>query len=200
MGIARVARHLVFGFAIGFTASSIANAAIFGPEQRLPEPVIAQFKTTPSSMLQQFPDGGLQLISLVRNLVASDSTTLPVVVSILKDVAANKDQTRDIVIGLAEAARLAVIIDQQFANEINVAIAATGNADVIVTYKAAVDDASISASSGPTGVGRENGNSRFAFGAKHEIPHSVFTVPNAIQSTLIGFGPASNMAYGVSPR
>ncbi|UWU85782.1 hypothetical protein N2605_04780 [Bradyrhizobium yuanmingense] len=143
--------------ALAATITSAANAAIYPPQRQLPAIVISEFKASPNSLLQQYPTGGPQLISRVRDLGASDPTTLPGLIALLKDPATTKDQMNAIVAGLAQVARMAAQQDQAYANEIQTAIAGTGNPDVIAAYQAATGDVAIAAAGGGAGGGSGSG-------------------------------------------
>jgi hypothetical protein len=144
----------VFSAAVFAASASVAaNAAIYPPNRQLPAQVISDFEAAPTSLLQQFPSGGAQLIARVRDLGASDPTTVPALISLLKDPATTKDQMRAIVTGLAQVARMAAQQDQAFGNEIQSLIAATGNPDVIAVYQAATGDVAIAATGGGGGTG-----------------------------------------------
>ncbi|MDA9483946.1 hypothetical protein XI07_18375 [Bradyrhizobium sp. CCBAU 11445] len=153
MSVIRIALRMAAAAALAATISSAASAAVYPPQRQLPATVISDFKASPNSLLQQYPTGGPQLISRVRDLGASDPTTLPGLIALLKDPATTKDQMRAIVGGLAQVARMAASSDQAFANEIQGAIANTGNADVIAAYQAATGDVAIAATGGGGGGG-----------------------------------------------
>ncbi|MDF0493074.1 hypothetical protein [Bradyrhizobium yuanmingense] len=169
MSVIRNALRRAAAAALAVTITSGANAAIYPPQRQLPVTVISEFKASPNSLLQQYPTGGPQLISRVRDLGASDPTTLPGLIALLKDPATTKDQMRAIVAGLAQVARMAAQQDQAYANEIQAAIAGTGDADVIAAYQAATGDVAIAAAGGGaggggTGGGGPTGTSGFATG------------------------------------
>ncbi|TFV36375.1 hypothetical protein E4K66_24075 [Bradyrhizobium frederickii] len=153
MSVIKIALRMAAAAALAATISSAASAAVYPPQRQLPATVISDFKAAPNSLLQQYPTGGPQLISRVRDLGASDPTTLPGLIALLKDPATTKDQMRAIVGGLAQVARLAAQADQAYANEIQAAIAATQNADVIAAYQAATGDVAIAATGGGGGGG-----------------------------------------------
>ncbi|WP_094895320.1 hypothetical protein [Bradyrhizobium amphicarpaeae] len=153
MSVVTIALRMAAAAALAATISAAACAAVYPPQRQLPATVISDFKTAPSSLLQQYPTGGPQLISRVRDLGASDPTTLPGLIALLKDPATTKDQMRGIVAGLAQVARMAAQSDQAYANEIQAAIAGTGNADVIAAYQAATGDVAIAATGGGAGGG-----------------------------------------------
>ena len=153
MSVVKIALRMAAAAALAATITTAASAAVYPPQRQLPATVITDFKATPGSLLQQYPTGGPQLISRVRDLGASDPTTLPGLIALLKDPATTKDQMRGIVAGLAQLARMAASSDQAFANEIQAAIAGTGNADVIAAYQAATGDVAIAAAGGGAGGG-----------------------------------------------
>lgn len=157
MSLIKVALRLAAAAAVAATMSTAASAAIYPPQRQLAAQVISDFKGSPTSLLQQYPTGGAQMISRVRDLGASDPTTLPGLIALLKDTSASKDQIRAIVAGLAQVARMAAQSDQAFANEIQTAIAGTGNPDVIAAYQAAVGDVAIAATGGGSGGGGATG-------------------------------------------
>ncbi|MGY3146031.1 hypothetical protein ACVWYQ_003030 [Bradyrhizobium sp. USDA 3397] len=157
MSVIRSALRMAAAAALAATITSAANAAIYPPQRQLPATVISEFKASPNSLLQQYPTGGPQLISRVRDLGASDPTTLPGLIALLKDPATTKDQMNAIVAGLAQVARMAAQQDQAYANEIQTAIAGTGNPDVIAAYQAATGDVAIAAAGGGAGGGSGSG-------------------------------------------
>ncbi|MET4221642.1 putative membrane protein YgcG [Bradyrhizobium sp. LB14.3] len=205
MSVIRFTLRVVFAALFAMTVTAAANAAIYPPNRQLPASMISDFKASPTSLLQQFTSGGAQLISRARDLGASDPTTVPALIALLKDPAITKDQMRAIVAGLAQVARMAAQQDQAFANEIQNAIAGTGNPDVIAAYQAATGDVSIAATGGGaggggTGSGGATGNSNsggggssgsaFSFGGLH--------YPNTA-TNYTGSTSGSNVGQSVSP-
>ena len=152
MSVIKIALRMVAAAALAATISSAATAAVYPPARQLPATVISEFKATPGTLLTQFP-AGAQLISRVRDLGASDPTTVPALIALLKDPATTKDQIRAITAGLAQLARMAAVSDQAFATEIATAIAGTNNPDVIAAYQAATGDVAIAAAGGGAGGG-----------------------------------------------
>ncbi|MGY3361280.1 hypothetical protein ACVWZK_007943 [Bradyrhizobium sp. GM0.4] len=152
MSVIKIALRMAAAAALAATISSAASAAVYPPQRQLPATVISEFKATPGTLLTQFP-AGAQLISRVRDLGASDPTTLPALIALLKDPATTKDQIRAITAGLAQVARMAATSDQAFATEIQAAIAGTNNPDVIAAYQAATGDVAIAAAGGGAGGG-----------------------------------------------
>lgn len=208
MGVFKFALRMAAAAAIAATVSSVANAAVYPPRQQLSAQIVADFKSSPNDLLQQNPQGGATMISRVRDLAASDPTTLPVLVGLLTNSATNKDQVRAIVAGLAQVARLAARSDQAFADEVQRAIAGTNNPDVIAAYQAATGDAAIAATGGGggagggggTGAGGPTGNSGFAFGGGNGGASAFGGLHYANSASGLGSGSVSGTSSSVSPR
>lgn len=168
MTIIRISLRLAAAVALVVTIASVASAAVYPPQRQLPAQVISDFKGSPQTLLQQFPNGGPQMILRVTDLGASDPTTLPGLIALLKDSATTKDQMKAIVGGLALVARMAAQTDQAYGTEIQTAIAGTQNADAIAAYQAATGDAAIAATggggAGGSGTGGATGTSGSANG------------------------------------
>jgi hypothetical protein len=108
---------------------------------------VASFKDNPGQLLTQFPNGGPELVSRVRELAVSDPTLLDPIIALLAN--ATKDQKTGIASGLAQAARVVVRTNQPYATRIQQAIADTKDQDVVLAYAAASGDVAIAA----TGAG-----------------------------------------------
>lgn len=205
MGIIKIALRMAATAALAVTITSAANAAIYPPQRQLPATVISDFKASPNSLLQQYPTGGPQLISRVRDLGASDPTTLPGLIALLKDPATTKDQMRAIVAGLAQVARMAAQQDQAYGNEIQTAIAGTGNPDLIAAYQAATGDVAIAAAGGGaggggTGAGGPTGTSGLATGGNGGGGSTFGNNTTANNGTGTGTGSVGGTTNSVSPR
>ncbi|UPJ60272.1 hypothetical protein [Bradyrhizobium sp. 192] len=164
MNLIRFTVRAAVVIALASSISSAASAAVYPPSRQLQAQIISDFKGSPATLLQQYPDGGPQLISRVRDLGASDPTTVPGLIELLKNPATTKDQLRAIVAGLAQVARMAAQTDQAFANEIQAAVAGTNNPDVIAAYQAATGDVAIAAAGGAGGGGSGGGGPTTGFG------------------------------------
>ncbi|MCK1536084.1 MULTISPECIES: hypothetical protein [unclassified Bradyrhizobium] len=205
MSVVRIALRVAAAAALAATILSAASAAVYPPQRQLPATVISEFKAAPSSLLQQYPTGGPQLISRVRDLGASDPTTLPGLIALLKDLATTKDQMRAIVAGLAQVARMAAQQDQAYGNEIQTAIAGTGNPDVIAAYQAATGDLAIAATGGGaggggTGAGGPTSTSGFATGGRGGSGITFGNNGTTNNGSGIGSGSVSTATSSVSPR
>jgi hypothetical protein len=127
----------IVGAALMFAVSG-AQAACYNAQQQLSSQTISGFLGNPGQLLQQFPNGGAQLISQVRDLVASDPQTLQPVLQLIAN--ANRDQKSAIGAALAQAARICVRGDQAFAAEIQAAIAQTKDHDVVLAFTSTSGD------------------------------------------------------------
>src|SRR5581483_10627701 len=105
---------LMAGFALCAPVQS--GAAVYSPQQALPATTIQAFVADPSTLLSQYPNGGPQLITQVRDLAASDPQTLSAIIGLLSR--ANPDQAAAIGTGLGQVALMAVRDDQDYATKI----------------------------------------------------------------------------------
>ncbi|MCK1328239.1 hypothetical protein IVB57_07500 [Bradyrhizobium sp. CW9] len=203
MSVIKIALRMAAAAALAATISSAASAAVYPPQRQLPATVISEFKATPGTLLTQFP-AGAQLISRVRDLGASDPTTLPALIALLKDPATTKDQIRAITAGLAQVARMAATSDQAFATEIQAAIAGTNNPDVIAAYQAATGDVQIAAAGGGagggSGAGGPTGTGGFAFGGNGGGGGTFGNNGTINNGSGIGSGSVGSTGNSVSPR
>jgi len=150
-------------FAVFFGAVGHGEAACYGPNQQLPAQVVSDFTGNAAQLLTQYPDGGVQMISRIRDLAASNPATLQAIVGLI--TTANKDQKTAIGSGLAQAARICVPPNQtvdpaneQFGSvDIPSAITQANDADVKTAYLAILGDVALAA--GATGAGGVGGGS-----------------------------------------
>ena len=105
------------------------EAAVYSPQQALSPPAIQDFLADPSALLKEYPDGGAQMISRVRDLAASDPMTLNAIIGLL--ATANPNQSTAIGTGLGQVALMAVKSDQAYANQIQEAIARSAKASPV---------------------------------------------------------------------
>jgi hypothetical protein len=95
------------------------------------------------------------MISQVRDLVASSAATLPLIMSLIAN--ANSQQRAAIGAGLGQAARICVRSDQAFATQIQQAVAASGDQELIVAFTSVLGDLPIGAGGGGGGGGGGSG-------------------------------------------
>ena len=133
-------------------SGGIAQAACYGPAQVLPQQTVDQFLAGPAQFLSQYPDGGPQMISLVRDLAASNPAALPAIIALL--ATANANQATAIGTGLGQAAQVCVRTDQPYATQVQQALAASNNQGAILAMAAVLGDRPI----GTTGTGGGGGS------------------------------------------
>jgi hypothetical protein len=132
-------------------SAGIAQAACYGQQQQLPQQTIDQFLASPAQFLSQYPDGGAQMISLVRDLAASNPAALPAIIALL--ATANANQATAIGTGLGQAAQVCVRTDQPYAVQVQQALTATNNQDAILAMAAVIGDRPIGGLGGGGGGG-----------------------------------------------
>jgi hypothetical protein len=141
---------------VGFLSVSEPGwSAAYAPGQQLSQQTIAEFTANPSQLLSQFREGGGQMISRLRDLLASDPATLAPILSLLPN--ANSQQKSAMGAALAQAARLYQRADQAFAAQIQQAVANTQDQELIVAYAAAAGDQPIGAGGGAGSAGGPGG-------------------------------------------
>jgi hypothetical protein len=191
--IAILALVIASGFVM--VAGGRAQAACYGPQEQLSAQTIADFKADPTKLLDLAPNRTAELISKVRDLAASDPTTLPLILNLI--ATADPTQIDAIGTGLGQAALTCVRTDQAYANEIQQAVAGQSNDALTLAFAAVLGDKPIGAvggggggGGGPTdplfGIARGSGGSSSAlasFGTSNREPN-FFTL-----SSISGIGP-----------
>jgi hypothetical protein len=171
-------------------------AAVYSARQALPAQTIQQFLSDPASLLSQFPKGGPLMITMVRDLAASDPASLPSLISLLKN--ANPDQASGIGTALGQVALMAINTDQAFATEIQTQVAQAGNPLALVAFSAVVGgDIKLTAAGPGVGIGgggesqtqTSSGINGFFAGSPLSLPTSVPNTPDSF--TLSSFSPGS---------
>ena len=136
-------------------ASEFAEAACFNSQQALSAKTIGQFRSDPAQLLSEHPRGGARMISMVRDLVASDQAALPLVLDLSAN--GNPDQINAIGTGLGQAALVCSRIDQLFANEIQQMVAASNNRSLVLAFTEVLGDQQLAAAEGGGGGGGGGG-------------------------------------------
>src|ERR1700730_18278584 len=85
--------------AVSLGCTTIAHAACYPPETRLPQAQIQSFLSKPSGLLASNPCGESALTDSILKLVASDTAALPTVIQLLRS--ANPQQRYSIGAGLS---------------------------------------------------------------------------------------------------
>lgn len=111
--LAQTFRFIAGAIPAAFVLTAVSLSAAHA--QRAEAPDVAVFLANPATLLQQNPNGGQLLVSVVQRFVLADPTTFPVFISLLAN--ANDLQKRAIGEGLAKATKIEVISDQSLAME-----------------------------------------------------------------------------------
>jgi hypothetical protein len=201
----RAVRALVLAALVIFAAGGSARAACYGSQQVLPASTIAQFVSKPTQLLSSYPNGGAQMITAVRDLVASDPAALPLVLDVTSN--GNADQVKAIGTGLGQAALVCVRIDQTFANELQQMVVASNNQPLALAFTDVLGDQQLAAADpgggGGGGGGGPTGNNG-AFGGV--VGGSVLNLTTAVKTQpdnffTLGFtGTTSGLVPGGSPN
>ena len=120
-------------------------AAKLSPQQ------VSQFLANPSAILTANPNGGGKLVAIIRDLMISDPAVLKTIISLLTN--ANAAQQTAIGSGLGQAAQAMVTTNPDLANEIQLALAASGDQLAIASYSATTGNVQIGSTSGGGGGG-----------------------------------------------
>lgn len=131
-----------------FAAALLALPLSGEPAQLSPQEV-SQFLANPASLLANNPEGGGRLVSAIRDLLLSDPTTLPAIISLLAD--ANAAQQAALGTGLGQAAQASATADPNFANQIQQAVAASGVQVAIAAFSVATGNSQTASSGGGGG-------------------------------------------------
>jgi hypothetical protein len=182
-------------------------AACFDQQQVLPAQSIADFKANVAGLLQRYPNGGAELISRIRDLAASDSATLPLILGLISNV--NGDQLNAIGTGLGQAALVCIRTDQAYSTEIQQAVAATNNSPLTLAFTAVLGDRPIGGLGGGGGGGDGGGPTNAFAAGRGFYPPGTFpgtTTPNSGPGSLTlsaagggGIGSTTTITGPVSP-
>jgi hypothetical protein len=138
-------------------ATGVAHAECFTGQHAVPAQTIVDFLTGPTQYLQKYPNGGPTLSATVRDLVGSDSVTLPVVLKLVSGASAS--QVNAIGAGLGQAALACLNTDQKYATKIQDAVAALDNKTLSLAFAEVSGDKPTTSVGGPSGVVGQTGPS-----------------------------------------
>lgn len=140
-------------FAASVFATGAAQASCYPSDQEMSADQVSAFLTNPASLLSDNPSGGAALISKVRDLVASNPSTLQPILDLLKN--SNAEQKAGVGNGLSQAYSACLAKDQALATDIQKKLAATGDKEALLAYTMAtggqVDTASVGGGAGSAG-------------------------------------------------
>jgi hypothetical protein len=138
VGTVTVLAILAIGTRPIFAQATIAPVTTAPVTTAAPVSTTQAFIANPKVLLEQNPNGGGKLSTQVRDLAASDGSTLGPIINLLKD--ANDAQKMAISDGLAQAAKLVVLTNQALAADIQARIAAINDPTITVAFTNALGD------------------------------------------------------------
>jgi hypothetical protein len=140
--------YIFFVGAAGMLSLTPASAACYAPQAQLPAATLTDFTKSPASILKL---SNAELISKVRDLVASSPETLQLILALIGS--ATPAQVDAIGTGLGQAALICVRTDQPFATEIQNAVVALANSALTLAFTAVLGDRPIGSVGGGAGGG-----------------------------------------------
>lgn len=194
-------RHLV-------AACVLVMVALPGVAMADDSAAVTQFIANPTQALQDYPSGGPQLISLIRDVALAHPEALQTIVGLLANATA--DQQTAIGSGLGQAAQMSLRTNQAYANQIQQALIASGFQNAITAFAGVTGNVNI-ASTGPGGggggggVGGSTGANGSPSGGSNSGGGQTFGSSNFQTSsqnffTGGGSGGATSSSGSVSPR
>lgn len=207
--IAPVIRRVVKAAAGVFVATALFSGAVQAQ-------TVAQFAANPAAVIAQFPNGGPQLISLVRDAVTQNPSLLQAVIAAMGGASA--DAQAAVGSGLGQAAQIAANNNNPaLANQISAAVAASGVPNAQTAFSGATGNTQTAATGAGAGGGGGGGGgsggpaggsgSGFGGGAPSGASNSGGTTTGSggastqtSSSTFTGGGGSSSSGSSVSPR
>jgi hypothetical protein len=187
-----IMRVVLLSASIGLTVVQGAVAACYGPAQQLPAQTVADFLKDPGQMLSAAGngDGGAAVVTAIRDLAASNPTTLPAIIALLGS--ANAAQQAAIGTGLGQAAAACAVPDPTYAASIQQQLAASTSEAAKTAYAAATGNKPIgSVAGGGTGGGVSGGASGGSTGA-------LASVGGGVTPALQGFAVSGALNTGTN--
>ena len=129
----------------------IAAALVFPSLAMAQDSAVDKFLADPAKALQNFPNGGAQLISLIRDVAVAHPEALNSIVALLKT--ANTDQQAAIGSGLGQAAQIVTKTNPTYANQIQQAVASAGSDAATTSFASVTGNVNIAATGGGGGGG-----------------------------------------------
>ena len=145
--MARLAGAMLLASSLtALSAPALAQSTPPGSQPVTQSVGVQTFLADPAALLRQNPAGGPNLISQIRDLAVASPSTLDPIIHLLSN--ASKDQKTATASGLAQAAKIVVKNNPQYATQIQLAIADTKDQDIVLAYSAAAGEAPIGATGG----------------------------------------------------
>jgi hypothetical protein len=153
----RMLRPICFVAIVVTAASEGAYAACYAPDQQMSPQAVSDFMSNAAALLSkpENAQGGASLIDAIRDLVASNPATLPLVIGLL--ASANDGQQKAIGTGLGLAANLCARPDPNFATDISEQLAKTGSDAAKTSYAAIIGKPTGAVAGGGGGGGSSGG-------------------------------------------
>ena len=133
------------------TTAAIAAAFVFPSLAMAQQSAVDKFLADPAKALQNFPNGGAQLISLIRDVAVAHPEALNSITALLKT--ANSDQQSAIGSGLGQAAQIVAKTNPTYANQIQQAVASAGSDAATTSFASVTGNVNIAATGGGGGGG-----------------------------------------------
>jgi hypothetical protein len=180
--------HMSLALALTVCAGAFAPSGALAQQQTPARQTIAQrFLANPGQTLQQYPDGGTAMVSLLREVAIADPDSLAPILALIPT--ANKVQKEAIGKALGQAAQVVVKTNQTYANKILQAIAETKDQDVFLAYSGGANDTGTAATGGGGGGGAGGAGAGGASGGQ----------TNALAGTPSSTGAAQGIGGGSTP-
>ena len=179
-------------------ATPSAMSAVYSAQKALAADTIQQFLADPAALLTQYPTGGPQMITRVRDLAASNPATVDALLGLL--TTANPDQASAIGTALGHVALMAVSNDQPFVTDLKTKVAQSGNVSAITAFSAVVGgDIKLTAATSTIGgaggggeaqTGGGNASTMGAVGGAFNLTTATGNVPDSFSIVSFGSGGA----------
>jgi hypothetical protein len=194
----------IFAVLLLFGSGLSASAACYAPDQQLPAQAVSDFLGSSNQLLQdpKNAQGGAEMISLVRDLVASNPATLPMVIALIAN--ANSAQQTAIGTGLGQAAALCLRPDPTFAADIQTQLAGSTSDNAKNAYAAVTGNQPIRSVAGGGGVsgGSSGGSTGFVVGSTGTgtgfTPFTSSGTSNSSTNFFTGGGTSSASSIGTT--
>jgi hypothetical protein len=142
--------RISLALALSACAGAFSPSGALAQQQTPGQQALAQrFLANPGQTLQQYPDGGTAMVSLLREVAIVDPNSLSPILALIPN--ANKAQKEAIGKALGQAAQVVVKTNQPYANKILQAIAETKDQDVFLAYSGGANDTGTAATGGGGG-------------------------------------------------
>lgn len=176
-----VRSSIVAAASLAFASAALTGAMLPVAAMAQQQTIAQRFLANPGQVLQQNPDGGTAMVSLLREVAISDPGSLNAILGLIPN--ANKAQKTAIGNALGQAAKVVVKTNQAYANQILTAIAETKDQDVFLAYSGGANDQGTAATGGGgAGAGGAAGGQT-----------------NSLGSTPTSTGSAQNIGGGSTP-